>query len=50
LEALEERLGLFLELDVQRWTLEHGWLTELANVTYIWGHWPVIGLIGITCT
>jgi hypothetical protein len=47
LEALEERLGVFVELDVQRWMLDYGWLTQLANVTYIWGHWPVIGLVGV---
>jgi hypothetical protein len=39
---LEQRLGLFWEPTLQRWSLSTGWLDTVANWVYIWGHWPVI--------
>lgn len=47
LEALEERLRIFIEVDLQQAVIDQAWLIELANGVYIWGHWPVIGGIGL---
>lgn len=44
---LEQALGIFWEVDIQRWVLESDFLTNLANWTYIWGHWPVIAGIAL---
>lgn len=47
LERLEERLHIFFEVDLQRALIDQSWLIELANAIYIWGHWPVVGVIGL---
>lgn len=43
--SFERALGLDQEQRLQ--ALLHGrdWLADLANWVYIWGHWPVIGLV-----
>ena len=41
---LEQALHLDWESGLQGQALAHGWLTTLANWTYIWGFWP--SLIG----
>lgn len=47
LEALEERLGIFFEVELQRAVIDYGWVIEAANAVYIWAHWPLIGAIGL---
>lgn len=39
---LERSLGLFRELDVQKWALSLDGVLPVVNAIYIWGHWPVI--------
>ena len=39
---LEQALGIFWEPGLQSYILRFDWLVNLANWTYIWGHWPVI--------
>ena len=40
--ALEQRLGITVEADLQDWVAPWESLETLANWVYIWGHWPVI--------
>ncbi|MDA0352064.1 MAG: phosphatase PAP2 family protein [Chloroflexi bacterium] len=47
LERLEQRLHLFYEVRLQAAVLDHSWLIELVNAVYIWGHWPVVGAVGL---
>ncbi len=42
LVSTEKSLGLFQELQVQGWILDHHWAVTLANWVYIYGHWPVV--------
>lgn len=42
---VERSLGLEHEAGVQHVVVRHGWLTDLANWIYIWGHWPVIAVV-----
>lgn len=44
LVSAEQSLGLFHELKVQGWLLDHHWAVTLANWVYIYGHWPVVAL------
>jgi hypothetical protein len=39
---LERTLGLLHEERLQGWILQSGWLVDLMNWVYIWGHWPVL--------
>lgn len=39
---LEQTLGIFWEPDLQNYIMRSDWLVNVANWTYIWGHWPVI--------
>ena len=39
---LEQALGIFWEPGLQSYIIRFDWLVNLANWTYIWGHWPVI--------
>ncbi len=43
--ALERELGLDIEAGVQDLLVDVEPLTTLANWVYIWGHWPVIGIV-----
>jgi len=43
---LERSLGLFREAAMQDALLDVRGLTTLANWVYMWGHWPVIAVIG----
>jgi len=47
LEDLEDRLGIFFEVDLQNAVIDYSWLIEAANATYIWLHWPLIGAVGL---
>jgi hypothetical protein len=44
---LERVLHLDWEEATQSLVLGHDWLVDLANWTYIWGHWPVIAITAI---
>jgi membrane-associated phospholipid phosphatase len=39
---LEQALGIFWEPNLQEHIMRFGWGVNIANWTYIWGHWPVI--------
>jgi hypothetical protein len=41
---LERALGIAWEADMQGWVSDTGWLSNLVNSIYIYGHWPVIAL------
>ncbi len=43
--ALEARLGIAKEQEVQDLLVGRDWLTDAANWVYIWGHWPVIAVV-----
>jgi hypothetical protein len=38
----EQRHHLHEELALQKLVIGHGWLIDVLNWIYIWGHWPVI--------
>ncbi|MCH8993642.1 MAG: phosphatase PAP2 family protein [Chloroflexi bacterium] len=44
---LEQTLGIFWEPDLQEYIMRFGWLVNIANWAYIWGHWPVIVLVAL---
>jgi hypothetical protein len=43
---LEEALGLFVEPALQALVITDRWSANLANWVYLWGHWPVMVLVG----
>jgi membrane-associated phospholipid phosphatase len=43
--AFETHLGLNQEQGLQDLVVGRGWLTDVANWIYIWGHWPVIAVV-----
>ena len=45
--SIERSLGIFREPGMQSVILEHGWLVDLMNWMYIWGHWPLIILVAV---
>ncbi len=47
LVRFEQQLGIFKELSLQAATLPYQGLTQLFNVIYFYGHFPLIGLVGI---
>jgi hypothetical protein len=44
---LEQTLGIFWEADLQQKIAGSDLLINLANWTYIWGHWPVIACVAL---
>lgn len=44
---LEQRLGIFYEPAIQRLSIEHHWMRELANFTYAYLHFPVMAAVGV---
>jgi hypothetical protein len=44
---LEKKVGLFVEPSVQGLLLSSEALMDVANWIYVWGHWPVIGIVSI---
>ncbi len=40
--ALERALGVYWELEMQFWILDHYWAIRAMNWIYFWGHMPVI--------
>lgn len=43
----EKWIGLFHEAAIQEAVANHDWLVNLANWIYVWGHWPVIIVVGV---
>jgi hypothetical protein len=39
---LEQRLGIYRELEMQSWILDNYWLIKAMNWIYFWGHMPLI--------
>ena len=39
--SLERSLGVFTELDVQRWALHRHWALDIANFTYFHAHFVI---------
>ena len=44
---LEQRLGIFWEVQLQRAILDHGWLVDGLNAFYLYGHLPLIGMLAV---
>ena len=44
---LERSYGLFIEPAVQAAIIGERWLVDVANMVYVWGHWPVIGVVAL---
>ena len=44
--TFEKWLGLFHEGAIQDAVANRDWLVNLANWVYVWGHWPVIIVVG----
>ena len=47
LVSLERSYGLFIEPAVQAAIIGERWLVDAANLVYVWGHWPVIGVVAL---
>ncbi len=45
--AFEERLGIFFEPQIQEWSIQHHAVKEMANFTYAYLHFPVMGVVAI---
>lgn len=45
--AFEERIGIFWEPDIQHWSIQHHAVQEVANFTYAYLHFPVLGVVAI---
>jgi hypothetical protein len=43
--GFERAIGIFREPQMQNAILDHGWLVNLMNWMYVWGHWPLIILV-----
>ena len=39
---LERRMGIYWELQMQSWILDHYWLIKTMNWVYFWGHMPLV--------
>ncbi len=39
---LEQGLGIYRELTLQSWIIDHYWLIKAMNWVYFWGHMPLI--------
>ncbi len=40
--SLEQNLGIYHELTMQGWILDHYWLIKTMNWIYFWGHMPLV--------
>ncbi len=43
----EQRLGIYRELTMQSWVLDHYWAIRLLNWVYFWGHMPLIIVLAV---
>ena len=44
---LEQQLGIYWELEMQSWILDHFWLIKLMNWIYFWGHMPLVIAVAV---
>ncbi len=44
---LEQRLGIYRELAMQSWIIDHYWMIKTMNWIYFWGHMPMVILLAI---
>jgi hypothetical protein len=44
---LEQNLGIYWELQMQAWILDHYWAIRAMNLVYFWGHMPLVVLLAI---
>jgi hypothetical protein len=44
---LEKSIGIFWEVDIQGWVLSYGWLVQVLNNFYLYGHLPIIGALAV---
>ena len=42
--SVEKTMGIFTEMDVQRWALSKPWVLDIANLTYFHAHFAVTTL------
>jgi hypothetical protein len=42
----EKSAGVFWEPAIQERIVDNQWIVTLANWMYIWGHWPLIAIVG----
>ncbi|WP_129663909.1 phosphatase PAP2 family protein [Phytoactinopolyspora endophytica] len=40
--SFERTVGIFVEADLQARVTDHGWLVDVLNGIYMYGHWPVV--------
>jgi PAP2 superfamily len=45
--SLEQNLGIYRELTLQSWIIDHYWLIKVMNGIYFWGHMPLIVLFAV---
>ena len=45
--TLEQNLGIFWEVQLQRAILDYGWLVDGLNAFYLYGHLPLIGALAV---
>lgn len=45
--ALEQRMGIYWELQMQSWIVDRYWLIKAMNWIYFWGHMPLVILLAI---
>lgn len=44
---LEQALGIYWELEMQSWILDHYWAIRFMNLVYFWGHMPLVIVLAI---
>jgi hypothetical protein len=45
--SLEQDLGIYRELTMQSWIIDHYWLIKAMNWIYFWGHMPLIVVFAV---
>lgn len=45
--ALEQTLGIYAEIQMQSWILDHYWTIKAMNWIYFWGHMPLVILFAV---
>ncbi|HUF54600.1 MAG TPA: phosphatase PAP2 family protein [Dehalococcoidia bacterium] len=44
---VEQKIGIFWEVELQSWVLSYQWLVDFLNYFYLFGHLPVIGVLAV---
>lgn len=44
---LEQQLGIYRELTMQSWILDHYWMIKTMNWIYFWGHMPMVIVLAV---